>query len=69
MMNIYSLLAITKSFFQSTLSSLKSKGAISNYSVDTIPDDHKIEVAVVKNIPIKAIQCNITIRRKNTDNV
>lgn len=68
-MNAYRLLAITKSFFESTLSSLKSNGTIRNYSVDAIPDDHKIEVAVVKNVPIKAIQCNITIRRKNTDNV
>lgn len=66
-MNAYRLLATTKSFLESILSSLKAKETIHNYSVDAIPDDHRIEVNVIENVPIKAITCTITVDRKDTD--
>jgi len=68
-MRTYQLLANTKRFVEDALSSMKSKGVITRYSVDAIPDDHKIEVNVIENVPIKTIHCNIVVSRENTDDV
>lgn len=42
-------------------------GVISSYSKKVIPDDYKIEVVFIKNVPIKTISCSVTLRT-NTDN-
>ena len=68
-MGVYQLLANTNRSVEDALSSMKSQGAISRYSVNAIPDDHRIEVNVLENVPIKAIQCNIVVSRENTDDV
>ena len=68
-MSIYRLLNNIRDTVKQSLSRMESNGTVSSHSVDVIPDDLKINVVMVKTVPIKAIRCKVIIKRENTDNV
>lgn len=40
-------------------------GAISSYSINVIPDDSRIEIVQVANVPIYHIKCKVVLRTGN----
>lgn len=62
-MNIYTLLNGIGDSFKRRLQQDKR---ISHYAVDIIPDDLKINVVMIKAMPIKHIRCTVSL--KDTDN-
>lgn len=63
---VYRMLNSITSFLEKLLNYNKDNGVINYFSIDAIPDDLRIEVCVVKVVPIKSITC--TLHVKNTDN-
>lgn len=55
--------------FERVLKDSKDTGAIGDYSVDVVPDDLRVEIVIVKRVPIKNIKCTVVVQpRENTDN-
>lgn len=49
---------------QTALLERQATGDISNFEIDVIPDDHKIDICIMKKVSVEHVACSLKIYKR-----